>query len=77
MKCAKTRLSLSLPTGGRDELGEGEATADETEDTSREEAAEDRVKLVTVADRAVVEVNPPGIPRDTEMSMIPLSDDVE
>jgi len=62
-------------TGGRAGLeAEGEATAEEIDELSSEEAAEDRVKLVTEADKAVVEVVPPGAPRETEASMTPLSE---
>lgn len=57
MKWAKTRLSLAPVAGGRAGLeAEGTATAEETEVTLREEAAEERAKLVTAAVAAVVVV---------------------
>jgi len=53
MKWANTRLSLEPVTGGRAGLeAEGEATAEEIAETSREVTPEERARLVMAADTA-------------------------
>jgi hypothetical protein len=71
MKWANTRLSLAPVTGGRAGLeGEGKATTEELEETSRDVMPEERAKLVTAADAAVVVVYPPGTPIEVSAMLL-------
>ena len=73
MKWANTRLSLAPVTGGRAGLeAEGKAITEELEETSRVVTPEERAKLVTAADAAVVVVYPPGTPIEVS-TMLPLA----
>jgi hypothetical protein len=71
MKWANTRLSLAPVTGGRAGLeAEGKATTEELEETSREVMPEERARLVTAADAAVVVVYPPGTPTEVSAMLL-------
>jgi hypothetical protein len=71
MKWANTRLSLAPVTGGRAGLeAEGKATTEELEETSREVMPEERARLVTAADAAVVVVYPPGTPIEVSAMLL-------